>query len=345
MINDKTFKILFRADGSQQIGYGHVYRLLALIDILGPHFHCEFASVKDPTIASELEKRQIKYYQLDNYNYSEADLIQSGEEKPYDLEGIVKGDEIVVLDGYWFGATYQRKIKEKGAKLVSIDDNYDHEYYADIIINHAPKIDENRYLKQTYSITKIGLDYLLIRPEFYKARKNKTYSNRVFISFGGSDYQNLTYKIASLLLENYPSFKLELLVTESFDKKQKDQIQLLQEENENVLIHKNYNSQNLIELIDQCSHAIVSSSTILMEVFSRGVYAAGGYYAKNQLNIYNGMVEEDKIYGVGDLREIDSNNFESIFSEYLDKNKRVQFQYKPIQNLISTFKGLVNNGN
>ena len=43
--------------------------------------------------------------------------------------------KIVVLDGYHFDTNYQTKIKQKGCKLVCIDDLHDKHFVADIIIH------------------------------------------------------------------------------------------------------------------------------------------------------------------------------------------------------------------
>ena len=37
-------KILFRADGNEEIGYGHVIRSLALADMLKENFECIFVT-------------------------------------------------------------------------------------------------------------------------------------------------------------------------------------------------------------------------------------------------------------------------------------------------------------
>ena len=40
----------------------------------------------------------------------------------------LQGDEIVVLDNYFFTTDYQRAIKQKGCRLVCIDDMHDKHY-------------------------------------------------------------------------------------------------------------------------------------------------------------------------------------------------------------------------
>ena len=100
-------KIFFRADASTTIGYGHFIRTLALADMLKNDFNCTFFTQSPST-----------------YQQGEADKVCSLVSLPSDdskferfLEYLI-GDEIVVLDNYFYTPDYQKQIKDKGCKLV-----------------------------------------------------------------------------------------------------------------------------------------------------------------------------------------------------------------------------------
>lgn len=119
-------KIFFRADAGAQIGYGHFIRTLALADMLRDDFDCTFYTQSPST-----------------YQQREADKVCPLVSLPSDdskferfLEYLI-GDEIVVLDNYFYTSDYQKQIKDKGCKLVHIDDIHDRHFYADLIINHG----------------------------------------------------------------------------------------------------------------------------------------------------------------------------------------------------------------
>ena len=103
----KKRKIYFRADAGPEIGYGHYIRSLALADMLKRDFDCKMFT-QSPT----------------NYQIKEARTIcpvialPNDESKFYLFLDLLEGDEIVVLDNYFFTTDYQRAIKAKGCKLV-----------------------------------------------------------------------------------------------------------------------------------------------------------------------------------------------------------------------------------
>ena len=118
-------KIYFRADASATIGYGHFIRTLALADMLKDDFDCTFFTCHPTSYqVSEMEKV--------------CPFVTLQEEAHYDeFLSSLQGDEIVVLDNYFFTTDYQRAIKQKGCRLVCVDDMHDKHYVADVVINHG----------------------------------------------------------------------------------------------------------------------------------------------------------------------------------------------------------------
>ena len=119
-------KIYFRADAGATIGYGHFVRTLALADMLKDDFECVFVT-QNP---SDYQRAEVdKVCQL-------VAVPASDEKFPAFLE-MLEGNEIVVLDNYFYDTEYQRAIKDKGCRLVCIDDRKHQHFYADVIINHV----------------------------------------------------------------------------------------------------------------------------------------------------------------------------------------------------------------
>jgi len=142
-------KIIFRADGGPNIGMGHFIRTLALAEMLKDDFYCIYVT-KSPSAYQIIEIEKVCHERLDlpaNKSHFKVFL------------NILKGDEIVVLDNYFFTTEYQRAIKNKGCKLVCIDDLHDKEFVADLIINHTPGVLKNDYIAQPYTQLALGLDY------------------------------------------------------------------------------------------------------------------------------------------------------------------------------------------
>src|SRR5687767_10542252 len=101
-------KIYFRTDGNLNLGLGHITRCLALGQMLRHNFSITFFIKQPSTSVYEMVRRE------------KFNILSINDEE--DFFNILIGNEIVVLDGYHFDTTYQRKIKASGALLVCIDD-------------------------------------------------------------------------------------------------------------------------------------------------------------------------------------------------------------------------------
>lgn len=301
-------KIILRADGNATIGLGHVYRLLALADMLRDDAELTFAIAKP----DDFMRRTIEQYVDDiielpgSYAYILPSLKQPGEEMPFDLAPYLTGNETVVTDGYWFGTEYQKAVKNIGAKLVCIDDLAENYFYADAVINHAPGIYKRQYRGEPYTKYYLGLDYALLRKEFFNPIPQERNRRSLFISMGGADQYEITGKVLDTVLQSDLFSEIHIMISSLFSPKLKEYLHAVSEINpQQVFLHKNLETSDLVFLIDTCTYAIVSASTILIECYSRGLICSAGYYTNNQMNIYNGFVNQNLAYGWGDF-----NNFE-----------------------------------
>ena len=112
-----------------------------------------------------------------------------------------QGADWVVVDGYHFGAEYQKTIKDAGLSLLFIDD-YGHaeHYYADIVLNQNIYADMSLYKNyESYTRFQLGINYVLLRREFLKYsdwhRDIPDVARKILITLGGSDPDNVTLKV------------------------------------------------------------------------------------------------------------------------------------------------------
>jgi spore coat polysaccharide biosynthesis predicted glycosyltransferase SpsG len=183
----------------------------------------------------------------------------------------ITADTIVVLDHYGLDTQYQKTIKEKGCKLVCIDDLHDKEFFADLIINHAPNIEPSAYHAQTYTQFALGLEYVLLRPAFLrKLNSNTTILPRsnIFICLGGSDSGNKTLEIVEYLKDNFKGL-INIVVGASYPflGKLRDYL----EKNDmlkRAFIHYNINEYEMVSLMQLSGIGICSSSSISIEYLS-----------------------------------------------------------------------------
>ncbi len=259
----------------------------------------------------ETERPGFSCIEVPKYKYCTPDKKKSGEEIPFDLDGILKGDEIVITDGYWFGSNYQKAIKDKGCILICIDDLMEHEFYADLIINHAPGIVPNNYFAQHYTRFALGLDFAILRPSFLQQAKEEIVrapKSCLFICFGGSDFLNLTIPSLQVVLDTCSFEKISIVTGSGY--KHNDELTVYVNMDKRIVWYQNLGEQELLAVMLQSGVALVPSSGILYECLAVGCEVISGYYTDNQKNIYKGFLESGTIFGCDDF---------SLLSVYMEK--------------------------
>lgn len=337
--NNKS-RVLFRADGNNEIGLGHVYRCLAIAERLNENFDCFFA-IRQPSI--ELRNIINKFAILVLLNEYE-NLQDEAKDLAVNIVSKYKID-IITLDGYNFNTAYQQVIKEKcKSVLISIDDDQPFHYVSDIVINHAGGINSAKISKESYTKLFLGYDYLLLRKEFIKLlKKGKTIKgiSSVMICFGGADPNDLTEKILDCLKNENKLKKIIVIVGASYTQTEKLKHSIAGYSH--VEIKNNLDAISLAELMFNTDLAIVPSSTIGLEAFASGMILLTGTTANNQQNIYKGLIKEDTVIGVGDFNQLiceellgKINGANEKFSNYtfISKSKSNDALYELYKSLI-----------
>ncbi|MFH2143397.1 MAG: UDP-2,4-diacetamido-2,4,6-trideoxy-beta-L-altropyranose hydrolase [Bacteroidota bacterium] len=285
-------KIIFRVDGNHQIGLGHLVRCIALAHMLKNDFPITFYCNDIP---DNVEHEILKI------GFS---IIKIKEEVDF-LNSIASG-QIVILDGYHFNSAFQKQIKEKNAKLVCIDDIQDKEFFADLIINHAPGVKSEDYKAKSYTQFAIGPDYALLRPAFLEQAKKEREIEKietVLICFGGSDYKNLT-ESALKIVQGFSLFKKIIIVTGS-TYINIDSLRFLIDNNQKIFYYHSVDENSMLSLMIECDLAIVPASGILMEAIAAGCNVISGIYAENQKYVYSNYKISDSFIDAHDFNEID----------------------------------------
>jgi spore coat polysaccharide biosynthesis predicted glycosyltransferase SpsG len=276
-------KIYFRADASGGIGYGHFIRTLALADMLKNDFSCTFFTVH-PT-----------EYQLGELRKVCKCVALKEETKFEDFLSMLLGDEIVVLDNYFYTTDYQTQIREKGCKLGCIDDPHSIQYDCDVLISHG-FVFPNDFDASSTTIIKTGVEWALLRNPFLKkTSRNGNRENTIVVNFGGSDPYNVTERIVSQLLGLQLPYKIRVILG--------DRVYLSENCRKGVEILHNLSAEQMADLFDNSSIGFFSASTVCIEGLSRGLPMIVGYYIDNQEKGYQRMAEQKVISPIGDLRQ------------------------------------------
>jgi UDP-2,4-diacetamido-2,4,6-trideoxy-beta-L-altropyranose hydrolase len=268
-------QVVFRADGNSKIGLGHIYRCCAIAEMLKSECDCCLVVNKiNTSLKSEMLKYFSEIYEIEKVSFGEDGWINK-----------LDGNEILILDGYKFDAQYQLKIKNRCSRLVYVDDIHKYHFYADIIINHAGGLSPSVYDRECYSKVYLGPSFAIIRSAFWnKPSVSSRKENHVFVCLGGADPNNDLVKMMTVALKKARGLVYHIVTGNAY-KHEADLNELLS--GHSFLHHyKNLDADAMKKLMQRCTVAICSPSTVSYEYLSLGGELYLYTIADNQEGIY-----------------------------------------------------------
>ena len=298
----------FRTDGNHLIGYGHFFRCLALAEMLNQDFDICFF-VKNTPLSI------INHYL--NYRYN---IIEASDDEIREVSVSAKPEEYkaMVLDGYAFNCTYQRKLREAGFNVVVIDDYATKAISAAAVINHAPNVTKDQYHTAEIDHFLLGPLYAILRKPFLRAALREREINRIdtaFICFGGMDSEMCLVKAATAATKSNVFTKIHVVVNDNHLGDQQF-VQLVKDHPKLISTHQNLGAEDMVSLMQQCQLAVCPASTIAYELCSVGIGFIGGYFIDNQLNIYTGFKDREALFPVGDFTKISTSDLAEQINMY-----------------------------
>ncbi len=284
----KQGRIFFRADGHQGMGLGHVVRSMALAEMLKEDYDIVFAS-RNP-LSSLKQQIQALGIELLELPWPSEDL----EEAKILCDQFLRQEDIVVLDGYHFTTSYQKRIMDKGCKLVAIDDIHAYPFLADVVINHALGIGKADYELGSETLLKLGTKFSLLRKEFRLAKKRSQesfYNGPILLCCGGADPKNDSLRILKQLIALELGQAIHLVLGAAFDYHLELGAYLEQGPKKQVIVHQDLSASSLVNLFQVCPTAILPPSTIAYEYLSIGGLLYLEVIADNQVRMFEGFVK------------------------------------------------------
>jgi len=190
--------ILFRADGNNQIGSGHIMRCLSIADAFLRNNEESIFVLADDTMKKFVEKRGFNTVVLGTQYTNMEDELPLIREHISSIE-----PRIVVVDSYYATDTYFKALKAY-AKLAYIDDYEYKPYSVEYLINYNIYGEAFEYTG-IYSKAGVacpdlitGLRYAALRDQFRNVPRHVTSEkvSKVLFSTGGTDQ----YHLAKLLI-------------------------------------------------------------------------------------------------------------------------------------------------
>lgn len=284
-----TEQLLIRADASTQIGTGHIMRGLALAQVWQDHGG-DVTFLSTDSLPAKLHER------LGNEGMMVV-LRQGKSGDPNDAQSVIDlaanlGTSLVVVDGYVFGAEYQRALKNAGLRVLFLDDNgHAEHYYADWVLNQNIHADESLYVgREADTQLLLGTRFALLRREFWKWRGWKRtipdLAHNLLVTLGGTDPNNVTLDVlrAAALIPDAYAFQIKAVVggsnphlstLTSFARDSRLSIEILS------------NVSNMPELMAWADVAISAGGSTVWELCLMGVPTLALILADNQEALVN----------------------------------------------------------
>lgn len=271
-------KVFLRADASDKIGYGHFIRTLALADMLKDEYECIFFT----QTPNDFQKKEV---------CKVCRLVELPEDdSKFDIFlNYLTGKEIVFLDNYFYTSKYEKSVKDKGCKLISIGTN-DRHYYADAVINYT-KLRPADFSAEPYTQFCIGLDWTILRKPFYQEHQEK--KGGIVICIGGTDQYSYSEKFYDSIKREYPHYLVKIIAT---DRIGIQRIEGFKQKGVDLLL--NQTAEQMANLFSKTAIAVVSASGVALEALSQGTEVIAGTYVDNQVNIYQALNEDGYIWGI-----------------------------------------------
>ncbi|MBX2874345.1 MAG: UDP-2,4-diacetamido-2,4,6-trideoxy-beta-L-altropyranose hydrolase [Saprospiraceae bacterium] len=322
-------RVFFRADGHQQMGLGHVVRSLALAEMLMDEYEITFVS-RAP-IASL--KRQIQELGVELVELPWP--VDKMEEVRLLCEDYLKEEDIVVIDGYHFTTEYQSCIKNKGCKLVAIDDIHAYLFKADVVINHALGINRDDYNLGPETQLKLGTAFCLIRKEIRSATRRtpeQSVGESILLCCGGSDPKNDSLRILKQLADWEINRPIHLVLGAAYGDRTELEAYLAKKSKLDLTIHKDLSADSLVNIFQRCPMAILPPSTIAYEYLSIGGLLFLEVIADNQIRMFESFVKYGLARPLSDFPrslEINTNSWRKLLQHqatYFDGQQQARFK-------------------
>ena len=299
MLKSLKKNCVIRVEGNKKIGFGHVKRCIALTEILCPFINITIVSFHlSKEIKAEFSKYKVSFLT------PKKNLLTVKSECEFIMK-TVPNLSLVIFDGYIFNEKYKKPFFTKKIRVISIDDSIKSCRYTNVVLNHAPlmKISNTKQISVTKYL--LGSHYLLISSIFYRNLKlgfnSEQIKNNLFISLGSSVYAENRISVLLKSIINLPSINKIFVITNN--KKKVQRLEVVLRNSEKIKIFSDITSKKMFDIMNISKIGICSSSTVALESCAMKLPLIVGYTAKNQLNIYKGLVKSKMAKGIGKIND------------------------------------------
>lgn len=340
-------KILFRADGNEEIGAGHVMRCLAIAGKAKEKgFDCVFVTADDSY-----------YHKILNAGIRCVVLGTDFRRLEYEIPKLLEQFEIekpdrVIIDSYYVTEEYLIALKEK-ATIIYLDDIAAFAYPVDILINYniySLKMDYMKLYKEAGILLPkmlLGSRFAPLRKEFQdvSAKETVEYVRKIFVSVGGSDTECIIMRMIEYLIDHseLTDNKEYHFVVGDFEP---DQEKIFDMAMKYKWIVPHCRIREMARLMISCDIAISAAGSTLYELCACGIPTITYVLEDNQIPGENAFQKNGTMKSAGDYRYVQNwmrRLFEEV-KELCDNRELREEMSRKMKNLVDGMgaKNIVN---
>jgi len=314
-------RIAIRVDASVEIGSGHVMRCLTLAEELQSKgnevtFICRNhngnlgkfiddrgynVTLLSPVIASS-ENSSVKSENTSNLGVEQKDDAKQTADA---LCG--KPTDWLIVDHYSLDSEWHTYMYSFCKKIMVIDDLANRKYECDLILDQTYGVDKESYkdLVPSHCGILTGSSNTLLRPQFLhlrevalNKREKRDSVNRVLVTMGGMDPDNVTLTVINGLLQVEWNSEVEINIVLGEHAPHLEQVRSIQS-TDFIKVNVISNVNNMAELMLNSDIAIGAGGTTSWERCCMGLPTLMVISAENQVNIVNNLSKDGIVINLG----------------------------------------------
>ncbi len=251
----RKLKVIFRVDGDEELGLGHVYRAITLANRM---FN------QDLCFLMEKSKR-LGIAKVGEYNY---ERVKIADQEDVFLKLDELRPDIVINDVLDTGEEYISRLKRKGFFIVNFEDLGAGADYADVVVNalyEKSEAPDNSYY---------GYKYACLRDEFFifTPKRIEKKVKEILLLFGGSDPNNLTLRSINAVEKlNLKNISVIVVVGLGYKFKKELETCIDRLKDKGFKIVKKENVKTVAKLLSRTDLVVTSNGRTIYEVAAMAV--------------------------------------------------------------------------
>lgn len=323
-------ELFLRADGNNEISYGHINRVIAISQLLDNCF-------KFKIILKKSSQNIVKHLQKLSLDFLELPITVSDTDEALYLKRIHGINKVlIIIDGYDFNQSYFNTHITNQNTVIYIDDFLRTNIKVHGLLSHIPGLKESSYKYLINPFLALGSNYTLIKPIFFETERKEKSATNVLICFGGTDNKNLVLTTLNNLQEIDENVERVVIVGGGYSRFSDLEDYIKQNPSLKISVYSNILPDLLSKLISNATIAIAPASTISLEICTIGVPLITGSYIENQNLLLKSLEYNKCVLSIGDFNKLTKVVLEKEVNNLIQSKAKRKFLINQCKKCFST---------